>query len=438
MKALKRFFLSRKTVLWLISLILVTVVAAYFVPQRFSATPANIAKWNSEHPALVVFINSVGLDHLYTTPWFAFLLFMFFVSITLSTYEQIKVAMKKTFELQEMRETQGISINSSLEQIVLSMKKQGYMKIARNKGVVRFVKHPWSYWGSVLFHSGIVLVIASSLLIVLTQRRGQINLAEGEVFPARSPLIGEEKGILAENLLLPEAVKIEEINPEFWETDHLKHLSSVVSFIDPEGRTKKYELAINKIANYQGVRIYQGRTFGNTFLVVLSGKDGNEFRMRLDMEYPAKRDKPSYDNFEYEGLPFLLKAKYFADADKKTMDSSNPLLVLRLVNGEKIIGEVPLRLGESGQLGPYKAALVNARKWSGIILLDITGMPGIFIGFFIIIAGIGLTYFLPPSEIYLIKSGGGFSLLCRGGRFESLYMEEFEGIYKTLGGRKSE
>ncbi|MEW6109437.1 MAG: cytochrome c biogenesis protein ResB [Nitrospirota bacterium] len=432
MKALKRFFLSRKTILWLITFILIAVIVAYFIPQRFSTTMTEMARWRSKYSFIMPLVDRLGLDHIYSTLWFSALLFMFLISISLSTYEQIRAALKKTFGLSGNQDAKKISLNNSLEQCTHTIKKLGYMKIAHNEKTIKFIKYPWGYLGNVLFHLGMVIVIVSSIFIVLTQRRGQINLVVGEIFPAGSPLTGEEKGLLAESLILPDAVRLDEITYEFWETDEQKHLSSVISFISPGGGIERHELAINKTASYRGIKIYQGRTFGNTFLVTLSEGKGKEFGIRLDMEYPVKRDRPSYNNFEYDMIPYLLKAKYFADAEKKSMDSSNPLLVIRLLKGGDVIGEVSLKLGESGNLGPYKAKLVGVMRWGGIILLDISGMPGIFMGFFIIILGLGLTYFMPAREIYLIKEDMGYSLRWKAARFEDFYKEEFERIGQNL------
>lgn len=143
-----------------------------------------------------------------------------------------------------------------------------------------------------------------------------------------------------------------------------------------------------------------------------------------------------YANLKSYEIPYLIKAKYFADADKKSMLSQHPLLVMRLVDKGRVIGEVSLKNGESGQLGPYTATVTGISKWAGMIFVDITGMPGIFLGFFIIIIGGGLTYFMPPREFYLRKEGDGFSITWKATRFESFYEEEYEKVSSAFGGLK--
>lgn len=434
---IKKLLLSRKTVLSLILLILGTIILSYLFPQRFLTSPDELKKWHDLHPFWAQWHKMLGLDHVFTTPWFAALLFLFLVALLIATYEQIKISIKKTFGQGIPSGEKSSKLSVPEGELISAIKKQGYFKIAGNQTWFRFVKHPWGYWGNVLLHLGIVITIASSLLIVLTQKRGLLHLVEGEVHIPGSQWYDESKGILAGNFILPEAVRVDNVISEFWETDDLKQLRTTLSFIDPQGRFTQHALAINSPVNYKGIRIYQTQDFGDAFFVEFNDKDGRRIGKILQMQNPLQKDKPSYRNFQLEEMPYLLKAKYFADAEKNSMNSTNPLLVLRLVDDEKVVSELPLKNGESGQLGPYMVQLAGVSKWSGFIFVDITGMPGIFFGFFIIILGSGLTYFMPPREFYVKKEDSEISLMWKASRFESLYREEHEKVLSELGHEKS-
>ena len=440
---IKNFFLSKKTVLSLIVLILGVVVVAYIFPQRFSSAPLVVERWREDHPHWAPWVQSLGLDHIYSTPWFAALLFLFLLSLIISTFEQIKTSLRKTFgkgipHPSPDQEGQGgiFEIDLPEEKLISAAKRQGYLQMARGHGWIRFVRQPWGYWGNVLLHLGLVVVILSSLLIVLTQKRGLLRLTEGEVYLPGNWWIAEERGVLAGKVILPEAVGLESVVPEFWETDEIKQLSTKINFVDLQGRLKEHTLSVNQPVNYKGIRIYQGQNFGNAFFIELTDKEGKRSSSIIQMMNPTKREKASYGNFQLEGVPYLLKAKYFADAERKLMDSANPLLVVRLVDRGKVIDEISLKQGESRQIGPYFARLVKVSRWAEIIFTDITGMPGIFLGFFIIIAGGSLTYFIPPREFYIRRVEGGFSFIWRASRFEKFYREEYERIQEAFEGQK--
>jgi cytochrome c biogenesis protein len=432
MTTMKRFFLSRKTILTLIVLILGAIAAGYIFPQSFSTSPDEIEKWQEGHPFLALWAKTLGLHHVYSTSWFAILLFLFMVSLTISTVEQIKKSSKKTFGEGVGQGGNKTTTKVPPEELKKIIKNAGYMKVAEKDTLIRFVKYPWGYWGSALLHLGIMIVIGSSLLIVLTQKRGLLNLVEGETFVPGSPWFVEENGVLAGRFVTPEAVKLEKVNPEFWETDELKQLSTEVSFIDIQGGIKKNVLAVNQTIDYRGLRIYQSHSFGNAFFVEFGDGGGGKRGVILQLENPTARDKASYGNFNFEEMPYLVKAKYFADAEKKSMESANPLLVMRLVDKGTTLGELPLRIGEEGQIGSYTVKLVKGSKWAGLIFVDITGMEGIFFGFFIIIVGSGLTYFMTPREIYLKGEGDQTHLTWKASRFEDVYKGEFDIIKGAL------
>jgi cytochrome c biogenesis protein len=435
-KLIKRFFLSRKTILSLILLILAAIFIAYIFPQRFSTSYLEMEKWQQTYPAWVPWVDLLGLEHVYSTIWFAVLLFVFLLSLIISTFEQIKISIKKTFGHGITSGGKNFKVTATKEKIVTAIKKQGYFQIAGNHATLKFIKYPWGYWGSVLLHFGIILAIASSLLVALTQKRGLLQLMEGELYVPGSPWVTEERGLLAGRFILPEAVSLDNVTPEFWETDDLKNLTTTLSFSDPQGRFKRYTLAINQTFNYKGIRVYQSQGFGDAFFVKLADKRGRNIGIILEIQNPAKRDVAGYANLRSYKMPYLIRAKYFADADKKSMSSTNPLLVMRLVDKGKVIGQVSLKKGESDQLGPYTATLVDVSKWAGIIFVNITGMPGIFLGFFIIIIGGGLTYFMPPREFFLKKEDDGFSITWKATKFEGFYREEFEKIANGFEGKE--
>ena len=119
------------------------------------------------------------------------------------------------------------------------------------------------------------------------------------------------------------------------------------------------------------------------------------------------------------------------------MVSPTPLLVMRLVDKGKVMGELSLKNNESGRLGPYTAKLEGITRWAGMIFVDVKGMKGIFVSFFIIIMGAALSYFVAPREFVLKAEDGGFSIMWKATKFESFYRDEYETIRLEFGGVQS-
>ncbi len=416
-------------------MILGAVLAGYSFPQRFISSQEEFSQWLQTHPFLGPWGERLGLDHIYTTPWFALLLLVFLLTLLLSTAEQVKRARAMTFGPGAGRDEKGREIPASDETIRGTMGKAGYLLIHEDPEGFRFVKHPWGYWGNVLLHLGIVFVIGASLALVVTETRGLLQILTGETHLPSDPWLAEETGMLGKPFVLPEAVRLDRVEADYWETDDVKHLETIISFIGPEGKEQQYPLGVNRTVNDKGLRIYQGRRYGDGFYVTLTDGGGREINTIFQMEHPFRRNEASYGNFDPQGVPYRIKAKYFANAERQTIRTLHPLLVMRLVEGNRVIAEVSLKVGESGAFGPYTAKLVHVSPWSEILFVRSKGMSGIFVGFVILIMGSSLTYFMPPRECVFKRGDAGYFLSWKAPRFEKFYEEEFYKISEALGGR---
>jgi hypothetical protein len=428
MKRLKRILLARATLICLLLCFAGLMLLANILPQRALFSSLALQEWHADHPFLGVLANNLALDHIYTSFWFFGLLLISFFSLVLSTMEQTKNAWRKTFRFPLVRNDSEKLIHCHPIRINQVLEKHFYIPVGKDGDIRRFVKYPWGYWGNVLLHIGVVLVMVASLFIFLTQKRGRINMVEGEVYPVSANWLSQEKGMLAGPFSLPAPVRVEKILPEFWETDDLKQLRTVVNFFEPANKTIVQELHVNETGIYQGVRIDQTREFGTAFLVTLIDKNKEQKTIRLDLAQPLRRGLASHGTFSFDGVPFLIKAKYFADAGRKSRVSDNPLLILRLIDDGLVAGELPLTRGASGQFGPYIATLTATNKWACFIFSDIKGIPLIFLGFFVIIFGGGLLYFMPPRSVLVQRKKTGVVLIWKSGRFADFYENEIENI----------
>ncbi len=443
----KRFLTSRRTVLFLMLFLFFSVLLSLVVPQRFSVPPAELAQWQQAHRAWLPLVEFFGLHRLFTAPWFAALLLIFLLSLAIATHGQFTMARRKTFSMvgavfsstAEGGPGDGsVELSLSGQEIKKILTRQGYLRVGQEQGKMRYVKHPWGFWGLFFLHLGMFIAVASSLVVATTEKRGSLRLVEGEIHSPGSPWQFEQRGLLARPFVMSQALRLERVMPEFWPQGGIKNIQSEVVFIAANGQPTRRTIAITPILNYQGLRIHQEYSFGNAFYLVFIDRAGRESGVILDIDNPMEREQASYRNFDFEEIPYQLKAKYFADAEKKTLVSDNPLLVLRLVDPEGIIlGELALQKGGSGRLGPYRVHLVGVKRWAGFTFLDSTGVAGVFFAFFIIVLGVGLNYFTIPREFYCEKRDSGFRLVWKGSRCRQQFMEEYQMIVKRLKGRES-
>ncbi len=425
---LKQTLLARKTVLLLLILLMSSLFLGSTLPQRFNTPDLTLARWQQANPVLGRFAAVLGLDHIYTTPWFAVLLALFLSSLLLSTIEQSRLALRRTWGPPPPAQHLPLASSRPFEKVLAAAQQAGFRLVSRVDHTCRLVRNAAGYWGAALFHLGLLLVLAGVLLLVLTQKRGLVHLAEGEVFSPGMAWTSQEKGVLADFFFLPEAVRLESVRPEFWETDDLKQQRATVTFLEPGTESTTCELEINRTVFHRNIRVDQSASFGHAFLVILVDEAGRELPLRMDLEHPSRRDQASYNSFEFESVPYLVKAKYYADASHRSIDSGTPQLVLRLDLAGESAGEISLLPGQQGSLGPYTARLIGTARWTGLVFSDLQGMGLVFFGFFVIIGGGVLIYCLPPREIVLQAAGTGCRLAWKAGRFAAFYESELQGI----------
>lgn len=435
-RAIKSFFLSRKTVIAILIATFAATILGGLVPQRIATSSEELEAWRNSHPFLLPWADRLGLFHVFSTPWFAVMLSFACIALALSAVEQFRLSLRKTFPQAIAPSPEGANVYLSAAELKKVLRRVGYLPMGGN-GVLRFVRQPWGYWSNTLLHSGMLLIIAVALYIALTEQRGALILIEGSVHDPSAAWTEEERGKLAPPFILPNAVRLDHLRVSLADTKSILQAASDISFISAQGVAEHRSVAVNSILSYLGLHIYQTTHYGDAFTVEFADPAGLVHRECLLLPYPPAPDQAGYDDFRPPWLPLVISAKYYADADRKSLQSSNPLLVLRLLDGDRELSRVSLKIGESGSLGDLKVRLDRAEKWSKLIFVNISGMPLVFFGFLIVIIGSVLHYMAVPREIIASKLADGYSVIWHSARFVDFYQDEHgEIMIKLVGGQR--
>jgi hypothetical protein len=409
---------------------------AALIPQPFVTPAAELETWRVAHPLVNRLAAFLGLYSIYTHPAFALTLAGVMISLSFSTVDQFNIARRRTFAPRDDgKQVGGMQSPVSAEVAAGVFRALGYLQVGRGTTAMTLIRQPWGYWGNFLFHLGLVITIASSLLIALTQQRALLDLAVGELHQPTMAWSQEERGILARPFVIPAAVRLDRLDYSFWPTYGVKSIASTITFLPASGGADTETARINSILYYQGVRIYQGSEFGHAFLVEVTDPTGRQQVFQLLIDHPLTPDKPSYKEFpDLLGGGALLRSKYFAAVDKSSFARGDPQLVLRVDAQGKELGRLPLQVGEAGSIGPYRFRLLQYSSWSRLIFVNLSGMPGVFFGFLIIILGGILHYFTVPREATVWAAPEGRSMVSwRAAKFEDFYQDELAVIKSRLG-----
>jgi len=427
-----RFLTARSTVIVLFIAISTALLLASSIPQRSSLggkTPAWVGKLPETLQHLT---NLLGLDNIVGTGWFAVLVALFWVSLVISTISQYSATKSVANRIPSPEvPPESIRIACSPSAFAGLAQAAGYREAGIADGVHRYVKNRVGFWGNFLLHVGLVTAVFFSLVYVLTQHRVLIRLAGQEIFKPTPETVQVQHGVLPVTQPLPYSVVLKDLRPSYWKNDRLESLSSELYFTDrPGGDPRRVDIAVSDKSSFGPYIVYQANVYGRHFDLEFMSELGEIYRERLFLPFPHQHDLAGYGETPVTGTDFLLKAKFYADAERKTMKLNGTPLTLRLYRGKELLGETTLLSASPGKLGPLTVRLVQTDWWTEVMLDGTRGIAGIFSGFALILAGVLCSYCLVPREIIVREMAEGISVQHVARRFAQFYREEFDEIIK--------
>lgn len=433
LKRLRATLTARSTVLVLLLALAAAMLVAALVPQGGLDVAPGASGGAAARPTPGGAVRLLGLDHVFSTPWFAAIALAFVASLTLSTLEQTRAASAR------MRRPpgEGVGAPSALSAAELErvLSRERYRRVASVPGRARYVRQWQGYWGNPLLHAGMTITALFAVVYVLTEHRAILHLISGRTNPFPEGSVPARRGLLARDLPVPAEIDVRGVEPTFGANDQLVDLGSDLILTDSKGRSSELRVAVNAYGRYRGAIVYQLVKYGHAFGLELSEPGGAPVDLPIEMAFPEKRGSASYVNWPLEGGR-ILKAKYYASADKSQLVSDRPELVLRLQEGERILGEATLLEGQSAPLGAWTVRLASVGWWTEILFEGSLGTSGIFAGFAILLLGGALVFFAVPREVVVSEGPEGCTVWWRATRFPDMFRDEGERVLsRCAGGR---
>jgi len=208
MQKVKRFLLSRKTVLSLICTVGISCLVGSTIPQITRKSPQFFETWKAGSPRLYYMIDLLQLNQVYTSTWFLILIALVALSLAYSVYYQSKTLIKsKKTAQREITErsfkdflalslVQGSGIRDQgpgggVEELSLKIKEnfkakgfRPYLAIEESRYFI-FGKNRAGRWGSVIFHLGLFICILAALYGLAFQKRGFVQLKQADTFQGK-------------------------------------------------------------------------------------------------------------------------------------------------------------------------------------------------------------------------------------------------------------
>ena len=393
-------------------------------------------------------------DRFYLSGWVIILIVILFLNTLACTVQQFRVLPKtkgqrklnlvaKTNNSFDLKCPTAGKLNPSIARF-LAAKRLAY-SYQDNAYVIE--KNKLGKYGSVVFHISLLLMLLGFTLSSLMSMEGTMVITEGQTRPDEPssyvflrlapffPPANEDKF----------AVTLQQLKINYPGQGVPDDYSSAITLTTNSGTTKEALVTKSAPAYLDGISFHQD-LYGYAPAVVIKDKTG---RLILETYVNlATRSQPSAqtyeDSFTVPGTELKVGLTFFPDLSKKenyitgSYQPVNPGLQVLVSQGEQVLFSGSAAIGETIEFGNYQVGFPDFRRWSAIMISKDPGLPLVYSGFLLAVAGLIMIYLLSPQKIYIyLQQEGSYSRVIIGGtsrrypqRFQEL-IEELKGELET-------
>ncbi len=278
---------SMRTALVLLFLLAVAAVPGSLVPQR-SVDAARAAQFAEDHPALAPWYDRLSLFEVYSSPWFAAIYLLLFVSLVgcvLPRSRQHLAAVRarpprpprhlERLPWHESTVADG-TVEEVLERARRVLRRHRY-RVEVVDGAVAAEKGYLRETGNLVFHLSLLLLLVAVGVGHLTGYRANVLVVEGEAFSNTvSAYDTWSPGPLAdETALAPFTVELDDLKVRYQrggtQAGAPRDFHASLRYTDaPDSPRRTYDLRVNHPLEVDGVKVF---LLGNGYAPVLTVRD---------------------------------------------------------------------------------------------------------------------------------------------------------------------
>ena len=461
MQKLKRFLLSRNTVISLICAVGISCLVGSTIPQITTKSPQFFETWKASSPRLYYLIDFLQLNQVYTSAWFLILIAIIALSLAYSVYYQLKGLTKSkgpaqreiterafkdffTLTLVQGSRIRGQRSEVRVEELALRIKSifraRGYRLYlaAEESRYFLFGKNRAGRWGSAIFHLGLLICILAALYGLAFQKRGFIQLKQADTFQGKNEdWPAKSLGAFAGNFDLGFQVYLNKFTPSYWENDQIRNLESSLTITDSKGEAWKFLLSPAGPIRFQGIKVYQSTHYGYAIGFILKKEGSEEILTDFLLDAQRKKDKPLEGKMDFPTTDYILNMKFYPNLIEPSFYATLPGVDLAVTEKEKQRFKGRVLFSQRARLNNNDSLkFVRIYYWTGLTFVKNCGMPLVYCGFALSTLGAFLIFMLPYKQVYLKVTEEGnnvqISMGGRSNRYKALFSEEFKELAEDL------
>lgn len=404
---------STRTAIALIGFIIVSAMAAGFVPQGLDPD------YYRAHYGAVLgkILHRTGLTQAFTAWWFAGAQSLLFISLAACAIRRIRhfrrMAAAFPFRrtpaqmrgaawcyVRELPDSDRQQAGAAAESLA---REQGFKNLRRREGAdglqISGLRYRWAYLCSPVLHLGLALLLLGLILNPFTALNEYFEAGEGEV------LILRDKGY-------PFDLRVKDFQIEYYDDYRPKQYTSRLAVLAGDGgeRAEKV-ISVNHPLRHAGVKVYQSSWGWVLDGMLVSGDGGQPFSVFDGREATV-------------GGSLTVRARFYPDLyvgldgvpGSRTPEPCKPGILYH-IQARDGVSEMGLAVpGEKITLPGAELEFTGFRYYTGLQIKMEPLLPVVFLGFGLALTGLVLFYLVRPRRLWVLVTPGetGFLVYVAG------------------------
>jgi len=376
-------------------------------------------------PGLARFIEILGLNDLYHTGWFRFLLLLLAANLIVCTFNRLPKTISQLRQredaitpdrLTKFSHHQFFDFDASLDQIKPGLSELVAAEFApiqpvENSDVFTGVVETgrWSRWMVYLVHLSVLLILIGALIGSLAGFKGFMNIAEGSA--------SQEVRLYRGNrtITLPFEVRCDDFDVSFYDMGAPKEYRSELTIIDGGKDVVKGSIIVNDPLTYAGITLYQssyGAILKQAEVELLDKESGATHQMVLPFGeakiIPGTSDYIRIVDYQQNMGQFGPAVGIAVQREGQQPKGSWILVKMPQFHGNKI--------------DKYHINVIETTDgyYTGLQVKKDPGVWVVYTGFIVMMLGIGMTFYSSHRKLWIwagsAKSGSSKTRIVLAGR----------------------
>jgi hypothetical protein len=442
-KIIKYLSSLRFTILLICLLGLIFAIGLWVPQQRLLKTI--YLEWQRNSPALVAFLDALGLTTIYTSPITITLWVLFFLNLTLVLWQRLPLV-KNRITLSETKITDpvtagGYSFRKSYplpadmdgEKIIGLLRKCRYTVLGDATGFYG-VKNRLAPIAFMLFHLSFFLILLGGLISVYTEFIGYIDLAQGESFQGELNRYNASPQPKMPEIGSPPSASftVKSIIPR---VIHNTPTGISVLLVDSHG--KPHDVDINRPYTTEHTS-FVFKHLGVSPLFVLrdaSGKETGGAYIKLDV-LQRKPDRFALDDFTFTATFYPDYVLEDGKRATRSMEFNNPVFFISVEKYGKKIAEGLVPKNGVLEFAGHRLEMRDMPFWVRFYVVKQRGLSILYAGFAIATIGVIWRLLFYRREIVgAVREQDGVRCLVVAGRseyYKHLAEDEFVELFRDV------